>query len=173
MVKSNPVAKLYHRSLKLAEGLQIVSAHAGDALREARLLFEEYAASLGIDLEFQGFGDELRELPGHYAPPGGRLLLAQWRDTPAGCIALRPLQNGRCEMKRLYARPTFRGLGIGRALAEAAIAAAREIGYAHMRLDTLPSMSAARAMYASLGFRNIDPYRYNPVAGTAFMELML
>ena len=157
----------------MAEGLQIVSAHTGDALQEARLLFAEYAASLGVDLEFQGFDDELRMLPGDYAPPPGRLLLAQWQDAPAGCIALRPLSNDMCEMKRLYARPEFRGLGIGRALAEAVIAAARDIGYARMRLDTLPSMRAAHAMYASFGFRDIEPYRYNPIAGAAFMELKL
>ncbi len=153
--------------------LQIVPAHRGNALQEVRQLFEEYAASLDIDLDFQGFDGELNGLPGDYAPPAGCLLLAQWQAAPAGCIALRPLERGVCEMKRLYTRPTFRGLRIGRALVEAVIAAAREMGYAHMRLDTLPNMHQARAMYASFGFREIQPYRYNPVAGTSFMELSL
>lgn len=153
--------------------LQIVPAHRGDALQEVRQLFEEYAASLDIDLDFQGFDGELNGLPGDYAPPVGCLLLAQWQAAPAGCIALRLLERGVCEMKRLYTRPTFRGLRIGRALVEAVIAAAREMGYAHMRLDTLPNMHQARAMYASFGFRELQPYRYNPVAGTSFMELSL
>ena len=153
--------------------LQIVAAEAGDRLNDARSLFEEYAASLGIDLDFQHFDDELRHLPGDYAPPSGRLLLAQWHGETAGCIALRPLSEGICEMKRLYVRPRFQGLGIGKALAAAVIAEARTLGYARLRLDTLPSMTRARAMYAALGFREIAPYRYNPIEGTAFMELLL
>jgi putative acetyltransferase len=153
--------------------LQIVTAAAGDMLNEARILFEEYAASLGIDLDFQNFSDELSHLPGDYAPPAGRLLLAQWHGEAAGCIALRQLGAGICEMKRLYVRPRFQGLGIGRSLAQAVISEARTIGYARLRLDTLPSMSRARAMYAALGFREIAPYRYNPIEGTAFMELFL
>jgi putative acetyltransferase len=153
--------------------LQIVAAASGDTLKEARILFEEYAASLGIDLDFQNFSDELRRLPGEYVPPAGRLLLAQWHGETAGCVALRQLGDGICEMKRLYVRPRFQGLGIGRSLAEAVINEARTIGYARMRLDTLPSMTRARAMYAALGFRDIAPYRYNPIEGTAFMELLL
>ena len=153
--------------------LQIVAAEAGALLNEARALFEEYAASLGIDLDFQNFSDELSHLPGEYAPPAGRLLLAQWHSEAVGCIALRQLDAGICEMKRLYVRPRFQGLGIGRALAEVVIREARTIGYARLRLDTLPSMTRARAMYAALGFRNIAPYRYNPIEGTAFMELVL
>jgi putative acetyltransferase len=153
--------------------LRIVAAEAGDTLKEARILFEEYAASLGIDLDFQNFSAELRHLPGDYAPPAGRLLLAQWHGETAGCIALRQLGDGICEMKRLYVRPRFQGLGIGRALAEAVINEARTIGYARLRLDTLPSMTRARAMYAALGFQEIAPYRYNPIEGTAFMELLL
>jgi putative acetyltransferase len=153
--------------------LQIVAAVAGDMLNEVRILFEEYAVSLGIDLEFQNFSDELSHLPGDYAPPAGRLLLAQWHGETAGCIALRQLGTGICEMKRLYVRPRFQGLGIGRSLAEAVINEARTIGYVRMRLDTLPSMTRARAMYAALGFRDIAPYRYNPIEGTAFMELLL
>jgi putative acetyltransferase len=153
--------------------LQIVAVATGDLLNEARILFEEYAASLGIDLDFQNFSDELRRLPGEYVPPAGRLLLAQWHGETAGCIALRQLGTDICEMKRLYVRPRFQGLGIGRSLAEAVINEARTIGYARMRLDTLPSMTRARAMYAALGFRDIAPYRYNPIEGTAFMELLL
>ena len=153
--------------------LQIVAVATGDLLNEARILFEEYAASLGIDLDFQNFSDELGRLPGEYVPPAGRLLLAQWHGETAGGIALRQLGTGICEMKRLYVRPRFQGLGIGRSLAEAVINEARTIGYARMRLDTLPSMTRARAMYAALGFRDIAPYRYNPIEGTAFMELLL
>jgi ribosomal protein S18 acetylase RimI-like enzyme len=153
--------------------LQIVAAETGDRLNDARSLFEEYAASLGIDLEFQHFHTELRHLPGDYTPPAGRLLLALWHGEAAGCIALRRLEEGICEMKRLYVRPRFQGLGIGRALAVAVINEARTIGYARLRLDTLPSMTRARAMYAALGFQDIAPYRYNPIEGTAFMELLL
>jgi putative acetyltransferase len=153
--------------------LQIAEAHSGKELQKVRKLFEEYAASLGISLEFQGFDDELALLPGNYAPPEGCLLIALWHGQVAGCVALRKLADGLCEMKRLYTRPPVRGLKIGRALAEAIIQQAREIGYARMRLDTLPSMAIARTMYASLGFREIEPYRYNPIEGTAFMELIL
>jgi putative acetyltransferase len=153
--------------------LQIVAAQAGDRLTEARSLFEEYAASLGIDLDFQNFHEELRHLPGEYMPPAGRLLLALWHDQAAGCVALRPLGDGLSEMKRLYVRPHHQGLGIGRFLAEAVIQEARAIGYTRLRLDTLPSMTRARAMYAALGFREIAPYRYNPIEGSAFMELLL
>lgn len=153
--------------------LQIVEAHAGKNLQDVRQLFEEYATSLGISLDFQHFDKELATLPGDYAPPGGRLLLALSEGQVAGCVALRPLSNGICEMKRLYTRPQFRSLKIGRALAEAVIEKARRVGYTRIRLDTLPTMERARAMYASLGFKEIAPYRYNPIEGTAFMELTL
>jgi len=153
--------------------IQIAKAHAGKELQNVRKLFEEYAASLGISLDFQGFDDELALLPGKYAPPEGCLLIALWNGQVAGCVALRKLAGGLCEMKRLYTRPPFRGLKIGRALAQAIIQQAREIGYTRMRLDTLPSMAMARTMYASLGFREIAPYRYNPIEGAAFMELIL
>jgi putative acetyltransferase len=153
--------------------IQIAEVHAGKNLLEVRKLFEEYAGSLGISLDFQDFDEELDNLPGRYAPPEGCLLIALWQGQVAGCIALRRLRDGICEMKRLYTRPPFRGLKIGRALAGAVISKAREIGYARMRLDTLPSMERARTLYAALGFREIEPYRYNPIDGTSFMELIL
>ena len=153
--------------------LQLIEAHAGANLGVAQQLFAEYADSLGISLDFQGFDDELAGLPGNYAPPRGCLLIALWNRKVAGCVAVRALDEGVCEMKRLYIRPAFRKLNIGRALAQAAIERAREIGYVRMRLDTLPAMASARCLYASLGFREIESYRYNPIAGTAFMELAL
>lgn len=154
-------------------GIRIVQAETGEALQAARVLFEEYAASLDFDLGFQGFDEELKQLPADYASPDGRLLLAIYHDHAAGCVALRKLDADICEMKRLYVRPQFRSLKIGRLLADAVITEAKKIGYAYMRLDTVPSMARARALYEALGFKKIHPYRYNPVSGTAFMELNL
>jgi GNAT superfamily N-acetyltransferase len=138
-----------------------------------RELFREYVDALGVDLSFQGFDDEVAALPGDYAPPRGALLVAVDGSETAGCVALRPLDAAACELKRLYVRPAYRARGLGRALSLAAIAEARRLGYARMRLDTLPSMGAARRLYASLGFREIEPYRFNPVVGTQFLELEL
>jgi putative acetyltransferase len=153
--------------------LEIVQAETPERVAEARQLFGEYAESLGFDLGFQGFGEELAGLPGAYSPPQGRLLLAIHDGQTAGCVALRDLGEGICEMKRLYVRPGFRGLHIGHALALAVIAEARQVGYGRMRLDTVPAMAQARALYVSLGFREIQPYRFNPIPGTAFLELDL
>jgi putative acetyltransferase len=140
---------------------------------DARALFVEYAQALGIDLCFQGFDTELAELPGSYARPAGRLLAATLDGELAGCVAMRPLSDGACEMKRLYVRPAARGSGVGRALAGAVIAAAREEGYERMCLDTLPPMVEAQPLYESLGFREIEPYYVNPVPGARFLELAL
>jgi GNAT superfamily N-acetyltransferase len=142
-------------------------------LEAVRELMLEYAESLEVNLEFQGFVSELRDLPGEYVPPGGVLLLARVDGVPAGCVALRPLGDRVCELKRLFVRPSQRGLGLGRVLTERVIAAARSSGYERMRLDTLPSMGAARRLYAGLGFRPIDAYRFNPVPGTDYLELEL
>ena len=154
--------------------LQIFQAATPAHLAQARALFLEYGESLGFSLCFQSFDQELAGLPGDYAPPAGRLLLAEFDGRPAGCVALHQLEAGVCEMKRLYVRPEFRGHGIGRKLALAVIEEARALGYRAMRLDTIAdSMREAVAMYRTLGFREIAPYRPNPIASATYMELDL
>ena len=153
-------------SATLAAVPDVRPARVPDELPEVRALFREYAAGLGVDLSFQGFDGELASLPGEYAPPRGALLLAIHDQRVAGCVALRPIDGEVCEMKRLFVRPGFRGLKLGRTLALAVLAEAR-------RLDTLPSMGEAQALYLSLGFRDIPPYRHNPVPGTRYLEAAL
>ena len=143
------------------------------ALATARTLFEEYAESLKIDLYFQDFATELATLPGAYARPAGRLLLASVDQQIAGCVGLRPLGPDVGEMKRLYVRPSFRGFGVGRMLAEAIVQESRLAGYRRLRLDTLPSMGRAQSLYRQMGFRPIAPYRDNPVEGAVYLELEL
>ena len=151
--------------------LQIELAY--DNLARVKELFLEYHAKLGIDLCFQSFQRELDTLPGKYAPPLGRLYTAAFGSDLAGCIALRPLDGNRCEMKRLYVREPFRGLGVGRALAEKVIADAKEMGYDAMLLDTLSSMKQAISLYRRLGFAEIEPYYHNPNEGVVFLGLGL
>jgi ribosomal protein S18 acetylase RimI-like enzyme len=153
--------------------VKLSRAETPDEIEEARGLFEEYADATGVDLCFQNFAEELAALPGDYAPPSGRLILARAEGAAAGCVALRKIDATTCEMKRLYVRPAFRGTGLGRTLAETVIAEARAVGYGRMRLDTLPTMQGAIALYRSLGFREIEPYRFNPVRGSLYMELNL
>jgi ribosomal protein S18 acetylase RimI-like enzyme len=145
-----------------------------DAVRE---IFREYAASLNVDLCFQGFEQELATLPGDYATPRGALLLARVDGLVAGCCALRPLDSidypNACEMKRLFVRTPFRGLGLGRQLAEAVLDAARLHGYDHVLLDTLDDMEAARTLYEDLGFVEVPPYYHNPIAGAHYLKATL
>jgi len=153
---------------------EIIQARSAGDITQARELFREYEAWLEVDLCFQSFAKELAELPGKYAPPDGRLLLAMNDGQVAGCAALRKIDHGICEIKRLFLRPQFRGKGLGRQLAEAIIREAKQIGYERMRLDTLPPrMNDAIALYRSLGFKEIGAYYDNPVPGLKFMELDL
>jgi len=156
----------------------LVSSRLGSAeLNQVRLLFQEYAQALNVDLCFQHFDEELAGLPGEYAAPRGSLLLATVAGETAGCCALRPLDSvdyaNACEMKRLYVRPQYRGLGLGRMLAEAILEQARQAGFGCVLLDTLDDMEAARALYDELGFVDIPPYYFNPIAGAHYLKAAL
>lgn len=152
---------------------QITAAHEPGLVPDVRQLFLEYADSLGFDLCFQGFKEELENLPGSYAPPRGRLYLASVGGEFVGCVGLRPLDRLVGEMKRLYVKPAFRGHGIGRALVYQLIMDARQIGYDRMYLDTIETMTEAMALYRSVGFEECEPYSYHPVPGTRCFSLML
>lgn len=144
-----------------------------DMIGEARQLFLEYAQSLPIDLGFQDFESELETLPGKYGPPSGSLIMAFINNQAGGCVAIRKIEENICEIKRLYVREDYRGLGIGRSLLDIIIKEASKLDYRSIRLDTLPTMKKAQALYRSFGFYDIEPYIYNPVKGTRFMELKL
>ena len=161
------------RGLTKPRGMTIREANGVADITDVRALFEEYAQSLDTDLGFQDFDQELAGLPGAYSRPRGLLLLATKCDRSVGCVAVRSLDADTCEMKRLYVSVEARGQRIGLALAEAAIEFAKGTGYRAMRLDTLPTMATAQALYRHLGFRDVPPYRYNPVPGTSFMEVIL
>ena len=153
--------------------LRIEAADTTARVDQARALFLEYAEGLGVSLCFQGFDAELASLPGRYAPPGGRLLLALDGEEAVGCVGVRPLEGNLCEMKRLYVRASHRGRGLGRELAQRALQEAAQSGYERMVLDTLPSMERARQLYADLGFHVIQPYYTNPLEGVVYMEIAL
>ena len=156
-----------------SSGFGIAEALDAEAVEACRRLFVEYQQGLGVSLCFQGFDRELAALPGDYARPRGRLLIARVAGEPAGCVALRPLADGAAEMKRLYVRPGLRGMGLGSTLAECAIDEARALGYRVLKLDTLPSMREAQRLYAALGFTATAPYNDNPVDGVRFLARAL
>ena len=154
--------------------IELIPATLPENIEQARTLFLEYGSSLGFSLCFQSFDDELKTLPGAYGPPSGRLLLARYAGHSAGCVALRKLEAGICEMKRLYVRPADRGRSLGRILVEHIIAEARAIGYERMRLDTVASaMTDAIALYRRMGFEEIAPYSVIPIEDALWMELRL
>jgi putative acetyltransferase len=153
--------------------IKVVTIEDSELVVRAKELIQEYASSLGLALSFQDFEQEIVTFPAQYSQPHGRLLVAQYEDKIVGCVGLRDLGHGICEMKRMYVQPSFRDKGLGRALAEAVINEARGIGYTHMRLDTIPSMETAIHLYMSLGFKDIDPYRLNPIEGARYLELKL
>lgn len=149
--------------------LLITQARSADEIEIVRQLMREYQHKLGVDLSFQGFEAELDALPGSYAPPSGRLLLAVHEQTPVGCVALQRISASHAEMKRLYVPPSARGLGVGRKLVAQVLAEAQAIGYSEVVLDTLPNMTEAQRLYQQFGFRDIEPYRPNPIAGTRYL----
>ncbi len=153
--------------------LEIKTAQSYGEIKIIKELFKEYAESLNFSLCFQNFDEELKNLPGEYFPPEGSLLLAEYNGLPAGCVALRKIDHDICEMKRIYVKNNFRGLQIGKLLANKIIDEARRIGYKKMRLDTVHTMKAAQTLYKSLGFYEINPYGYHPVEKTIYMELVL
>jgi ribosomal protein S18 acetylase RimI-like enzyme len=153
--------------------MEIKRAQTDNEMAEVRRLFRAYESALGVDLTFQGFDQELASLPGKYAPPTGDLLVGRVQGRILGCVAVRRLEDDICEMKRLYVRPEGRGAGLGRRLAQRIIVAARSLGYASMRLDTLDRLTGAMRLYESLGFRRIDPYYGNPLPGVVYWELDL
>ncbi|MHC4398832.1 MAG: GNAT family N-acetyltransferase [Planctomycetota bacterium] len=153
--------------------MKIIPAESPGEIEEVRRLFREYEAFLGVDLCFQRFEEELAGLPGKYAPPGGALMIGSTEDKVVGCVAIRELGDGVCEMKRLFVRPEFRGRGFGRKLASGAVNVARQIGYSLMRLDTLDRLTEAIRLYKSLGFRQTEPYYENPLPGVVYWELDL
>ena len=154
--------------------MRIIQVHTTSDIEAVRTLFREYERFLGVDLCFQGFKEELATLPGRYAPPQGRLLLAQVGEQAAGCVALRPLQEaGVCEMKRLFIRPAYRGQGLGLMLAQRIIHAAITVGYTVMRLDTLDTLERAMQIYETLGFQRCAPYYANPLPGVVYWERTL
>ena len=157
----------------MKSGLTLLQPSTPAQWRVARRLVEAYAASLGVDLSFQNFAEEIEHLPIEYGPPEGAFLIAEAGRRAIGCVRLRAFDPARGDIKRLYVDPAARGLGAGRALAEGIVARGREIGYTRLVLDTLPTMSEAQALYVSLGFTSIEPYRFNPVPGTSFLALKL
>ncbi|MGY4831330.1 GNAT family N-acetyltransferase [Sphaerotilaceae bacterium SBD11-9] len=160
-----------------APAIRLITPDTPELLAATRAIFREYAASLDVDLCFQGFEAELASLPGEYAAPAGQLLLALIDDDLAGCGAFRPLADAdspnACEMKRLYVRPAFRRFGLGRLMAQRLLDDARRAGYAHMLLDTLDEMESARGLYATLGFEDVPPYYYNPIPGAHYLRARL
>ena len=160
-------------SMGTTSPIRVAPVRSDSDLAAVRALFTEYQADVDCDVCFQGFAAEVASLPGPYALPSGRLLLALAAAVPAGCVALRALDDGRCEMKRLYVRPAYRGMKVGEALVAAVVAEAEALGYRQMLLDTLPSMRRAQALYERLGFRDVPPYRALPVAGARSMALDL
>lgn len=153
--------------------LEVTHAQSPEQVEIVRSLMREYQQRLGVDLSFQGFEAELATLPGSYAPPNGRLLIAWHEQTAVGCIALQRITSSRAEMKRLYVPPRARGLGVGRKLVMQLLAEAQSIGYSEVVLDTLPTMIEAQRLYEQLGFRDIEPYRPNPIAGTRYLGKLL